>query len=103
MPTKYKTMVTTKSNATKYFGRRYTITHGKIKIDITDILEFVDTTNTRGNTKKIRPIHTRLNIRKYSYLCRVWNTWNKLPEAVVKATTLNMFKAGLIKTRLFKG
>ena len=28
----------------------YNITQGKIKIDITDIREFVDTTNTRGNT-----------------------------------------------------
>ena len=81
----------------------YNITQGKIKIEVTDNIEFIEETNTRGNKKKIRPKHTRLNIRKYSYFCRIWKEWNKLPETVVKAHTLNTFKSELMKTRIFKG
>ena len=80
----------------------YNITKGNLKIDITDIIEFVDT-NTRGNTKKIRPEHTRLDVRKNSYFCRVWKTWNELSEKVVNAPTLNQFKSELMKDGIFKG
>ena len=52
---------------------------------------------TRGNTKKIFKARSRLNTRKYTFLSRVVNNWNELPESVVKAETIPIFESRLDK------
>ena len=47
---------------------------------------------TRGNSKAIaQPIY-KTDIRKHSFSCRGVNAWNALPEEVVSAKSVNIFK-----------
>ena len=52
-------------------------------------------TRTRGHSKKLKVERTHNNIRKHSFATRNVNAWNDLPENVVCADTLDMFKARL--------
>ena len=47
---------------------------------------------TRGNSFKLNKPRSRLNIRQYNFSQRVINAWNRLPEQVIAATTVNGFK-----------
>ena len=52
----------------------------------------------RGHTWKIKKQQSRLDIRKYSFSQRVVNnTWNKLPQDVIDAQSVNVFKNRLDK------
>ena len=51
----------------------------------------------RGHTYKIVKNSFRLNVRKNFFSNRVLNAWNKLPQYVVDAETVNFFKARLDK------
>ena len=46
----------------------------------------------RGHDLKIRKERSRLDIRKYSFGQRVVNSWNRLPQKVVDAQSINQFK-----------
>jgi hypothetical protein len=50
---------------------------------------------TRGHMLKLKKNRFRTNIGKNTFSNRVVNSWNKLPEEVVNATSLNMFKGKL--------
>ena len=50
---------------------------------------------TRGNSLKLQKQHARLKVRENVFSSRVVNTWNKLPDKVVLAPTVNMFKNGV--------
>ena len=50
---------------------------------------------TRGQSKKLSVERTNNNIRKHSFAIRHVETWNSLPEAVVEAPSVNVFKARL--------
>ncbi len=58
------------------------------------LLKIIPTTQTRtrGHQHKIFKRQSRLNIRKHSFSQRIVNEWNKLPEKVVSADSLNQFK-----------
>ena len=47
---------------------------------------------TRGHKYKLTKSRSRLNIRKNCFSQRTVNEWNRLPESVVGADTLNCFK-----------
>ena len=47
---------------------------------------------TRGNSLKLNKPRSRLNIRQNNFSQRVINAWNRLPEQVIAATTVNGFK-----------
>ena len=81
----------------------YNIIKGKIRISYEDFVEIMSNSNTRGNSKKIRPASVRLEVRKNSYFNRIWKDWNRLPESAVSAPTLNMFKNNLEQSGIFKG
>lgn len=49
-------------------------------------------TTTRGHVFKIQKKYCRTNVRKYSFSQRIVDCWNKLPENVVTATSVNSFK-----------
>ena len=73
----------------------FNMTKGNIKIDLGKIVEIIGKTSTRGHSWKIRPKSSRLELRRNSFFCRIWKTWNALPEHLIGATTLNQFKTGL--------
>ena len=50
---------------------------------------------TRGHTKRIFVNYSRLNLRKYFFMNRVVQMWNKLPDDVVQASTISVFKVRL--------
>ena len=47
---------------------------------------------TRENSLKLNKPRSRLNIRQNNFSQRVINAWNRLPEQVIAATTVNGFK-----------
>ena len=54
---------------------------------------------TRGHRPyKINKLHSRLDIRKYSFTQRIVNYWNRLPgSAVVMFASVNQFKGHIDK------
>ena len=52
---------------------------------------------TRGNSFKIITRRCHYDLRKYSFCNRVTNIWNSLPNDVVNASSLNVFKNRLDK------
>jgi len=52
---------------------------------------------TRGNSLKLKSIRTHYNFRKYSFSIRIINMWNRLPEFVVTANTIDCFRTRLDK------
>ena len=47
---------------------------------------------TRGHKATLVKEQCRLVMRKYSFSQRVLNEWNKLPNGLVNASSVNMFK-----------
>jgi hypothetical protein len=52
---------------------------------------------TRGNSYKLVKQTVRLDVRKYSFACRVVDIWNGLPEHVVSAPSIHAFENRLDK------
>ncbi len=59
-------------------------------------------TRTRGHQYKIYKRPVRLNIRKYSFSQRIVANWNKLPDVVVNADSVNQFKNRLNEAWKYK-
>jgi len=60
----------------------------------------LDTTRrTRGHSLKISKHSCIKDIRKYFFSNRVINRWNSLPDHIVQASSINVFKNGLQKMR----
>ena len=49
-------------------------------------------TITRGNTLRLVKTHCKYDLRKYFFSNRIILTWNSLPDYVVLANSLNLFK-----------
>ena len=47
---------------------------------------------TRGHGHKLAVNRTKYNLRKYSFTNRIVNSWNALPNSVVNASSLDIFK-----------
>jgi hypothetical protein len=76
----------------------YKILSNKYDQVTADLIERQDTNSiTRGHSLKIKKIRPRLNIRKFSFPLRCTDQWNKLPESVISAPSVNSFKARLDK------
>ena len=65
---------------------------GLSNVDYRDFFTIVSKNKTRGHSLKLEKPRARLDLRKYSFSHRVVNEWNKLPEHVVKAESVNTFK-----------
>ena len=52
---------------------------------------------TRGNQLKLLHTRSNLDIRKYSFSCRVVSMWNLLPDYVILSGSLDLFKVNLDK------
>ena len=51
----------------------------------------------RGHSMKLSKQRASLDVRKFSFSQRVVQAWNKLPQEVVDATSVNQFKNRLHK------
>jgi len=54
---------------------------------------------TRGHSLKISKHSCTKDIRKYCFSNKVINRWNSLPDHIVQASSINVFKNGLQKMR----
>ena len=73
----------------------YKIMTGKDKIDKEQLFPLADSNyGPRGHSLKIRKDRSNLDIRKHFFSQRVVNAWNKLPQHVVDAPSVNSFKTG---------
>jgi len=52
---------------------------------------------TRGNSLKLLHTRSKIDLRKHSFCSRVVGYWNSLPDYIVKASSVNMFKNNLDK------
>jgi len=60
-------------------------------------LNFNTLSTTRGNKYKLQYSACHYNLRKFSFCSRVVDIWNSLPDSVIDADTLNIFKSRLDK------
>jgi ribonucleases P/MRP protein subunit RPP40 len=66
-------------------------------IDYNKFFEISKSHRTRGHNCRLVKNRSKLDVRKYFFSQRVVNSWNKLPQEVVDATSLNSFKNKLDK------
>ena len=71
-------------------------------VSVVPVLPFAPTsTVTRGNSFKLLNQHF-YHIRKYSFLPRIINTWNSLPDFIVNADSINNLRIDWIFFGLIK-
>src|SRR5260221_13635504 len=75
----------------------YKIQTGKYDKELSPKLKTIDSTRTRGNALKLEVERAKYDIRKYSFSVRSVKIWNSLPDLVIKAETMNVFKNRLNK------
>ena len=61
-------------------------------LDYTQIFQISAHNKTRGNSLKLEKKQCRNNIEQSFFCQRIVSEWNKLPEEVVAAETVNAFK-----------
>jgi hypothetical protein len=75
----------------------YKIMSNKYDPEVSLHLERDEGGRTRGNSRKLKILRSRLDIRKYSFSVRIVNLWNSLSDEVVTAESVNSFKNRLDK------
>ena len=73
----------------------YKILHDIDSVDKGKLFTTAQYRATRGHSYKLHKERSRLNLRAGTFSNRVINAWNKLPENVVNAPSLNAFKSSL--------
>ena len=59
------------------------------------LVHYSENSYTRGNQYKLEKRGYRLDCRKFFFTFRIVNVWNKLPDEIVNAPSLNCFKSRL--------
>jgi len=75
----------------------FKIIHNKYDVRVTPALEFNNRGPTRGNKYKLLNKNFHYDVRKYSFMARVVNIWNSLPDYVVHVDSVSNFKSRLDK------
>ena len=71
---------------------------GKERIDFKKFFELADATIwLRGHSLKLYKLRCRTTLRQNFFSIRVINEWNKLPQSVIEASSVNAFKNRLDK------
>jgi len=73
----------------------YKILNRLIDLDFNNFFEYAHSTVTRGHSKKLYPRSSKTNRGLGFFALRIVNVWNILPEEVVSASSLNVFKQRL--------
>nr|VZI35867.1 unnamed protein product [Spirometra erinaceieuropaei] len=74
----------------------YKIIHGlEYGLKFEDMFQWHLSPNLRGHPMKLRTTMSRLNLRSEFFTQRVVEKWNDLPQSVVEATSLQLFKKRL--------
>lgn len=73
----------------------YKIFDGIDKIEPDKLFTLASHRTTRGHSFKLFKPRARLNTRRQSFSNRIVDTWNSLPDTVVRAPSLNSFKSRL--------
>jgi len=71
----------------------YKIITGKYERAVAPRLERDDMSVTRGNELRLKKVRPRYDLHRYSFINRVVNIWNSLPNKVVLADSVNCFKS----------
>ena len=70
----------------------YKLLNGYYDVDWTEFFMISPVQNTRGHHMKLYKKLSKLQLRSNFFTHRVINMWNYLPEAVVSASTVSLFK-----------
>ena len=73
----------------------YRILHEDFDVDMTELLPRDMGVRTRGHSLKLLKQRCMTDLRKHCFPCRVVDEWNSLPEDVVVARNVNIFKGML--------
>ncbi len=79
----------------------YKILHGLIDIDFTEFFVFSQS-GTRGHDLKLYKSKFKHDFSKYFFANRVVDVWNQLPNSVITAPNINIFKGLINQTDLSK-
>ena len=79
----------------------FKIMNGFEGLSVEEFFELSDVVRTRGHSKKIYKLRSRLDVRKYFFTQRIVEEWNNLPPEVVESKTINEFKSKI--DPLFRG
>jgi len=71
----------------KYLSGLYTMNNASA------LLPLANTSTTRGHHRKLKKQNCRTCLCSNTFGYRIANLWNSLPESVVEAPTLNIFKS----------
>ena len=80
----------------------FKILNGYYNINPVQFFTPSDVTSTRGHPMKLFKSHSRLNICSNFFILRVIGSWNSLPDEIVTANSVGVFKAKLDKYWLSK-
>ncbi len=69
----------------------YKILHGYINTSLYGEFVYNRVRETRGHTFKLVKNHVRLDVRKFSFTCRVIDVWNSLNSEVVSSSNVKQF------------
>ena len=75
----------------------YKIVTGKYDTSLSYSIMVNSDSVTRGNRYKLIKEHVRYDVRKYFFTNRVVDIWNSLPDSIVSADSINIFKNRLDK------
>ena len=76
----------------------FKIISGREKVDKEEFFHLAETTyGTRGHTMKLFKPRTRTTQRQHTFSIRVVDNWNRLPQHVIDAASVNDFKNRLDK------
>jgi ribonuclease P/MRP protein subunit RPP40 len=73
----------------------FKILHGHEDIKVDQLFQLSTQSRTRGHSLKIDKQRCRTALRNHMFNQRVVDTWNALPEEIISAKSINIFKGAL--------
>ena len=70
----------------------YKILNNLVDLDCSDFFVFANSNRTRGHSCKLFTQQCSLDVRKYCFANRVVEPWNHLPDHVVRASSVSLFR-----------
>ena len=73
----------------------YMLLNGHLNLEKDEFVQLAPTTSTRGHPLKLTKLRAQTRVRRNHWSTRVINDWNSLPDQVVLAPSVNVFKCRL--------